>query len=94
MVQHIEDKINSRERVRWACRRGMLELDKIIIPFFDENYDSMTKSGQDLFIKLLETSDQKLYDWLFKGEMPEDSRLHDLIMVLRYSNKCTTSESV
>ena len=25
-----------KARIKWACRRGMLELDVVIMPFFEE----------------------------------------------------------
>ena len=28
-----------RARVKWACRRGMLELDVLVMPFFEECFD-------------------------------------------------------
>ena len=30
-----------KARVKWACRRGMLELDVIIMPFFEECFDAL-----------------------------------------------------
>jgi antitoxin CptB len=75
----------------------MLELDKILIPFFDSNFDSMSEDGKDLFIHFLTKSDQQIFDWLFKDEIPDESRLHDLVLLIRYfakSKDCKVVESV
>ena len=41
-------KLDSKARLRWACRRGMLELDVLFRPFVDEAYDDL--SDEDKFI--------------------------------------------
>ena len=35
------DKYN-KLRIEWDCRRGMLELDKIIMPFYKAHFDQLT----------------------------------------------------
>ncbi|BCI75286.1 FAD assembly factor SdhE [Vibrio cholerae] len=35
-----------KARIKWACRRGMLELDVVIMPFFEECFDSLTESSR------------------------------------------------
>ena len=37
------------ERLRWGCRRGMLELDMLLLPFFDEHYLNMTEKEKQSF---------------------------------------------
>ena len=41
-------------RLRWSCRRGMLELDVLLGNFLEEAYFGLTPSEQELFVKLLE----------------------------------------
>ena len=91
MVQENEMNINSEEQVRWHCRRGMLELDKILLAFFDANYKTMSDEGKELFVKFLGNSDQDIYNWIFKSDIPKDSRLYDLVLLLKYSyaSECT-----
>lgn len=31
-----------RARIRWQCRRGMLEIDAILLPFFDKHFDALS----------------------------------------------------
>ena len=50
------DKYN-RLRIEWDCRRGMLELDKIIMPFYKEHFDGLTEQQKDIFIRLLSATD-------------------------------------
>lgn len=63
-----------KARIKWACRRGMLELDVIIMPFFDDCFDKLTSSEQQDFVALLECDDPDLFCWLMKqgcSEQPE-----------------------
>jgi antitoxin CptB len=53
-----------RAALRWKCRRGMLELDKILIKFFTDCYLQLNSEQQLLFKNLLEETDQNLWDWL------------------------------
>lgn len=56
-------------RLRWACRRGMLELDVLLGKFLEEAYIDLPPQDQALFVKLLECNDQELFDWL-TGKKP------------------------
>lgn len=42
------DKYN-KLRIEWDCRRGMLELDKIIMPFYKAHFDQLTDDQKDIF---------------------------------------------
>ena len=75
------DKKNNgidRQRLTWACRRGMLELDIILQRYLAEKYDHASMEEQALFIKLLEEGDQDLFDWFFK-KLPAPQEFRGLI---------------
>ena len=55
-------------RIRWACRRGMLELDLFLLPFFDSVFESLSLAEQHEFIAFLEQSDPDLFQWLMQKE--------------------------
>ena len=44
----------NKNRLVWASRRGMLELDLILAPFVENVYDSLTEDDQLRFEVLLE----------------------------------------
>ena len=48
----------NKNRLVWASRRGMLELDLILAPFVENVYDSLTEDDQLRFEVLLECEDQ------------------------------------
>ena len=76
----MQEKMN---RLRWQCRRGMLELDLLLLPFFDKQYLGLSGADQTLFERLLEYQDPDLYQMLIKHQPVDDSNLHALIENIR-----------
>ena len=37
-------------RIEWDCRRGMLELDKIIMPFYLTHFDTLSDDKKKIFL--------------------------------------------
>lgn len=73
-----------REQVRWQCRRGMLELDLMLLKFFDDRYDGLSGADQQGFIRLLQEPDQTLYRWLTGQELPVEPELGSLATAIRH----------
>lgn len=71
-------------RIRWGCRRGMLELDLILLPFFDKHYGQLSIPDQQIFAALLECPDPELYDYLITGLPCSDSELQSLCLKIRH----------
>jgi antitoxin CptB len=57
-------------RLRWQCRRGLLELDLWFVRFLEQQYSSLTAEEQDAFQSLLEQPDQLLLAWLQGQQEP------------------------
>ena len=70
-----------KAKLKWHCRRGMLELDLIFARFFNESIDLMTSHQVDSFEKLLQHPDPDLYAWLMGYEEPED---HDCAQIIAF----------
>lgn len=68
----------NKNQIRWACRRGMLELDRFLMAFFDDCYDNLSKADQNTFVLLLEEADQDLYNWLLGVSVCDDPTLQGL----------------
>jgi len=88
MDQHFkgnnEDFELHMRRLRWCCRRGMLELDLIFEAFLKNNYLNCDKDVQNTFENLLSCQDQELYEWLVsRKSMPTDPKLKKLVEQLR-----------
>ena len=66
-------------RLRWRSRRGMLELDLLLLPFFDEVFAELEADEQQAFIKLLEQDDPDLWDWFSRKSESDDPELAALV---------------
>jgi antitoxin CptB len=53
-----------KTRLRWACRRGMLELDLLLSPFLENAFSHLNTDQQQLFELFLTENDQDLYAWI------------------------------
>ncbi|MYE24178.1 MAG: succinate dehydrogenase assembly factor 2 [Gammaproteobacteria bacterium] len=58
------------ERVRWRSRRGMLELDLLLVGFADKCYPTLSRPLQADYRALLECDDWIVLDWLRERESP------------------------
>ena len=72
------DKYN-KLRIEWDCRRGMLELDKIIMPFYKAHFDQLTDDKKDIFIRLLSATDLQLFSWFFNGSKSDDAEVQAMV---------------
>ncbi|MGL6207846.1 MAG: succinate dehydrogenase assembly factor 2 [Lactobacillus panisapium] len=70
---------NQKSHIKWACRRGMLELDVILMPFFEEQFDSLTQEEQKDFVRLLELDDPVLFSWLMGKTRSDNPQLATMI---------------
>ena len=75
------------KKLRWRCRRGMLELDLLLIPFFDEHFSTLPATQQHTFVDLLEREDPELLAWFNKMSRPADERLAAMVDLIVASVK-------
>lgn len=69
--------------LRWRCRRGMLELDSMLLSFLEHAYDDLNDQEQSLFLQLLDYKDQTLLECLTGQQIPTDRDVHELIQRIR-----------
>jgi antitoxin CptB len=70
------DEEAERRRLRWQCRRGLLELDLLLLRFLEERYPGQPAEQQDAFRRLLAQPDQALLGWIQgQQEPPPDLRI-------------------
>ncbi len=72
------------DRIYWSCRRGMLELDLILIPFYQHKYSHLSKEQQQQFIDLLAFPDMDLYAWLTGQCDPDDAAFQPITTMIRH----------
>jgi antitoxin CptB len=80
-----ETTIDDSARMRWRCRRGMLELDILLNSFLDNGYQLLESDLVKIFDTLLDYPDQVLFDLLLEKMQPSDHNLGRLIQKIRES---------
>lgn len=72
----------SKPKLRWACRRGMLELDLLLAPFVEQGYDALTLEQKQDFERLLACDDPDLFAWFMGHAKSSDVALQSLVGVI------------
>jgi len=73
---------NNKARLKWACRRGMLELDVLFMPFVEEAYDHLSDTDKQTFERLLTCQDPELFAWFMGHETCEDEELNKMVQFI------------
>lgn len=72
-----------RNRLFWASRRGMLELDLILQPFLEQIYPGLEDADKERYQRLLDSEDQDLFSWFLRREDPADPELLKIVQIIR-----------
>ena len=62
--------LREKSRLRWRCRRGMLENDLFIERFFNRFEDTLTTTQADALQELMDLADNDLLDLLLARREP------------------------
>lgn len=82
------DALPTTNQLRWACRRGLLELDLLLNSYMDKVYGQLTDREKRKFLTLLDMQDQEMYDMFMGKTNPNDRELAELLTRIR---KCIVS---
>jgi antitoxin CptB len=72
-----------KNRLFWSSRRGMLELDLILIPFLENIYPALTQTDKESYWQLLECEDQDMFEWFMRRENPNNHELQRIVDLVR-----------
>ena len=72
-----------RSRLRWLCRRGMKELDLLMLSYLDTHYASATAAHREAFERLLEMADPELHGLLTGRYETEDKDVTAVVETIR-----------
>src|SRR5450830_1824919 len=77
MVEDVE-----LNRLYWHSRRGMLELDVLLVPFVREVYSTLNQVDRDCYVRLLECEDQDMFGWFMERAESEDPELQRMVRMI------------
>lgn len=70
-------------RLRWNCRRGMLELDIVLARFMEQNFEQLTPREAEAFKGVLAYSDPDLWGLIQSDETGVDENIRKVLLLLR-----------
>ena len=70
-------------RLRWRCRRGMLENDIVLERFLDARGEAITEDEVAMLDRLLDLPDNDLWDLIAGRSEPGEATLLPLVRALR-----------
>jgi antitoxin CptB len=79
------------KRMWWHSRRGMLELDLLLLPFATDRLAGLDEDQQKIYQRLLEQEDQDLFSWLIEKEVAPDEELKQMVQQILANNDSQVS---
>ncbi len=74
-------------KLRWRCRRGLLENDLFIERFFNQYAATLTVRQADGMLALMDLTDNDLLDLLLRRKEPQGEadlpEVHELLVLMR-----------
>ncbi len=72
-----------RDRIKWDCRRGLLELDLVLERFLAHHFDGLDADKIEVFRELLAYEDNDLLDMVMGRAEPVNTRLSAVLEMMR-----------
>jgi antitoxin CptB len=85
----VSDAMTSSEdhnRMRWASRRGLLELDLLLGPFVETEFPELDPSLRHDYRELMACDDQDILNWVMNRAIPTKPRLIAIVAKIRDHN--------
>ncbi|MEO5565756.1 MAG: succinate dehydrogenase assembly factor 2 [Luteimonas sp.] len=77
------DEATLFRKLRWRCRRGMRELDDLLVRWLEREWPSATEPRRDVFLRLLDCEDDMLWRCFVGKEIAPDVALDALVQHIR-----------
>ena len=72
------------KKILWQCRRGLWELDAILVPFVEINFSNLKEDEINNFVRLLAYEDIEIFDILVNKKTFDDHTLEPIIKKILY----------
>lgn len=67
------------KRLYWHSRRGMWELDQLLVPFVEEQYLKLDDADRERYRMLLDCEDQDIFSWCMRRTEPDSADLQRIV---------------
>ena len=72
----------NESRLRWQCRRGMRELDELLIRYLESRYPLADEDEKAAFRAVLELPDPELNGYLLQRQSPSSEPVASVINLI------------
>ena len=83
-----------QNRMRWASRRGLLELDLLLGPFVEEVFPLLDGDLQEAYRALMSCDDQDILNWIMDRAPISNASLAPIVIRIREHNGSKLKNSV
>jgi antitoxin CptB len=70
-------------RLRWRCRRGMRELDVLLLRYLEDDYPRASPADRAAFAQILELQDPEIFGYLVGRQAPAEASLANVVARIR-----------
>lgn len=84
MTHSTETPADHYRRLAWQCRRGIKEVEVVLVPFFERHFMALSPADQALFEKLLEEQDVDMFEWFTTRTLPEQPDLARIVKMVLF----------
>lgn len=78
--------MKQQSRLFWRCRRGMKEMDILLLYYLENYYDQASSKEQHSFADLLEENDMDILSWIMY-KTPAQKKYRNIIQNIAESAK-------
>jgi len=82
--------MSQRSRLIWRCRRGIREMDILLLDYLETHYDTATVENQNTFVELLEENDLDILSWIMEKTSPDEK----YIKLIKFIRESATTQKI
>ena len=86
-MQRSENLSPDINRLRWRCRRGTRELDRLLGWWLTDRYENSDSALRIAFANMLELPDPDLWNWLTGHDRPAGPAFASIVDEIRASHR-------
>lgn len=87
-MEYTEKQLEELRRLTWHSRRGMLELDVLLLPFTEQEYLKLPELDKVQYKRLIDCEDQDLFDWFMNKSICPDEDIQRMVnQVVTYARR-------
>lgn len=77
-----ESTEDRKRRLTWQCRRGIKEVEVLLVPFFEQHFVDMSTEEQADFEAFLKEQDADMFEWFTMRVKPTDPQTAKMVDVI------------